>query len=65
YRVDKSRTRSSGGSGLGLSIVKAIVEGLGGEVSVSSVFGSGSTFTVSLPTVRKSAVAQKLHTISF
>lgn len=65
YRVDKSRTRASGGSGLGLSIVKAIVEGLGGEVSVSSVFGRGSTFTVSLPALRKSSVAQKLHTISF
>lgn len=63
YRVDKSRTRASGGSGLGLSIVKAIVESLGGRVSVVSDVGKGSKFSVVLP-VRKSTVAQKLHIIS-
>ncbi|MBA3857482.1 MAG: hypothetical protein C0507_11295 [Cyanobacteria bacterium PR.3.49] len=65
YRVDQSRTRSSGGSGLGLSIVKAIVHGLAGEVSVSSRPGEGSRFIVSLPFVRKAGIAQKLHTNSF
>lgn len=65
YRVDKSRTRSTGGSGLGLSIVKALVEGLGGEITVRSQLGLGSTFTISLPLGRKTGVAQKLHTISF
>ncbi|PZM82608.1 MAG: hypothetical protein DKT66_11470 [Candidatus Melainabacteria bacterium] len=65
YRVDKSRTRSTGGSGLGLSIVKALVDGLGGEITVKSQLGQGSTFTVSLPLSRKAGVAQKLHTISF
>lgn len=64
YRVDDSRTQSSGGSGLGLSIVKAISEGLGGEVSVSSQLGHGSTFTVCLPLHKKTVVARKLHTNS-
>ncbi len=61
YRVDKSRTRASGGSGLGLSIVKAIVDKLGGQVSVTSEIGKGSIFSVALP-LAKTAVAQKLHT---
>lgn len=65
YRVDKSRTRASGGSGLGLSIVKAIVNGLGGDVNVSSRLGEGSKFIISLPIVRKTSIAQKLHTNSF
>ena len=49
YRVDKARSRAHGGSGLGLSIVKALVEAHGGSVSVSSEVGGGSTFTVRLP----------------
>jgi two-component system sensor histidine kinase BaeS len=49
YRVDKARSRTHGGSGLGLSIVKALVEAHGGSVSVSSEVGHGSTFTVRLP----------------
>lgn len=49
YRVDTSRSRDSGGSGLGLSIVKAIAEAHGGGVEVKSTFGSGTEFTVSLP----------------
>jgi signal transduction histidine kinase len=47
YRGDKSRSQR--GLGLGLSLVKAIVEAHGGEVSVQSKIGHGSTFTVSLP----------------
>lgn len=49
YRVDKARSRAHGGSGLGLSIVKALVEAHGGSVRVESVVGRGSTFTVKLP----------------
>ncbi|MFO1483823.1 MAG: ATP-binding protein [Verrucomicrobiaceae bacterium] len=49
YRVDKARARAHGGSGLGLSIVKALVEAHGGSVSVTSEVGHGSTFTVKLP----------------
>lgn len=49
YRVDKSRSRSSGGSGLGLSIVKAIAEAHRGSVDVSNSKPTGTKFTVSLP----------------
>ena len=49
YRVDKARSRAHGGSGLGLSIVKALVEAHDGSVSVTSAVGHGSTFTVRLP----------------
>ncbi len=50
YRVDKSRSRTSGGSGLGLAIVKAITEAHGGAIEVISVLDKGSKFTVTLPT---------------
>ncbi|AFZ02175.1 ATP-binding protein [Calothrix sp. PCC 6303] len=49
YRIDEARTRSAGSTGLGLSIVKTLVEGMGGNVTVSSQVGEGSVFTVSLP----------------
>lgn len=46
YRVDKARSRKSGGSGLGLSIVRNIVERNGGTITVDSIVGQGTTFTV-------------------
>lgn len=49
YRVDNSDRRSIGGTGLGLAIVKEIIHDHGGEISVKSQFGKGSTFTISLP----------------
>jgi len=49
YRADKSRNRTTGGSGIGLTIVKSIVEAHGGRVEVDSVVGTGSTFTVTIP----------------
>ena len=49
YRVDKARARKSGGSGLGLSIVRFIIERNRGEISVDSELGVGTTFTVSFP----------------
>jgi two-component system phosphate regulon sensor histidine kinase PhoR len=49
FRVDKDRSRKTGGSGLGLSIVKHLAENLGGQVAVESKEGQGSTFSLSLP----------------
>jgi signal transduction histidine kinase len=49
YRVDKVRSRESGGTGLGLPIVKYIAEAHGGRVDVTSEAGVGTTFTVELP----------------
>lgn len=49
YRVDKSRSHDAQGSGLGLSIVKWIVEAHKGSISVQSTLGEGSTFTITLP----------------
>jgi signal transduction histidine kinase len=50
YRVDKARSRQSGGSGLGLSIVKAMVERNDGTITVASQDSIGTTFTVTFPT---------------
>jgi len=49
YRADSSRTRASGGAGLGLSIVAAVTEAHGGRVSAHSAPSGGSTFVIELP----------------
>ncbi|WP_308796990.1 sensor histidine kinase [Agromyces silvae] len=49
YRVDQARARNTGGSGLGLSIVKHTAQNLGGDVRVWSRLGHGATFTIRLP----------------
>lgn len=51
YRVDKDRSRKSGGSGLGLSIVRNMVERNQGHISVSSTLGKGTEFEISFPIV--------------
>ena len=49
YKADKSRTRSNGGSGLGLSIAKKIMDMHKGMIEVESQVDAGTAFTVSLP----------------
>jgi signal transduction histidine kinase len=49
YKVDKSRDRSLGGNGLGLSIVKKIIDLHGGKISLESEIGKGTEFTILLP----------------
>ena len=49
YRVDKSRTRATGGSGLGLTIAQRLVEAHGGKIEAQSELGKGSCFTFTLP----------------
>jgi len=52
YRVDPARSRQTGGTGLGLAIVKHVTTKHGGEITVWSKEGSGSTFTLRLPLLR-------------
>jgi len=49
YRVDRARSRTTGGTGLGLAIVRHVASNHGGEVTVESTEGVGSTFTLLLP----------------
>lgn len=49
YRVDKARSRQTGGTGLGLAIVKHVIANHGGNISLSSELGEGTTFTLALP----------------
>ncbi len=49
YRVDQSRSREIGGSGLGLSIVQSVIHKAGGSVSINSTPGEGTTVTLTLP----------------
>ncbi|AEI10908.1 sensor histidine kinase [Cellulomonas gilvus] len=58
YRVDPARSRATGGTGLGLSIVKHVAADHGGEVTVWSQPGRGSTFTMRLPRVPSAALLE-------
>ena len=53
YRVDQSRSREQGGSGLGLSIVKHIIEAHDEKITLNSELGKGSEFTFSLEKLEK------------
>ena len=57
YRVDKARSRDLGGTGLGLAIVKHLVIAHGGELSIDSTLGEGTTVRFTVPTSRAGAVA--------
>jgi two-component system phosphate regulon sensor histidine kinase PhoR len=57
YRVDQARSRDTGGTGLGLAIVKHVCENHGGDVTVDSELGRGTTFEVRLPVATGRAAA--------
>ena len=57
FRIDPARSRHTGGSGLGLSIVKHVVQNHGGDIRVWSQPGKGSTFTIRLPEASHAAAA--------
>ena len=59
YRIDEARSRATGGTGLGLSIVKHVCANHGGDVTVWSDEGQGSTFTIRLPAAQQSLAAAR------
>ena len=61
YRVDRHRARDSGGTGLGLAIVKHAAKLHGGELSIRSVPGSGSTFSIAFPAGRAVTLEAPAH----
>ncbi len=62
YRVDTARSRATGGTGLGLAIVKHVADNHGGNVSVWSEVGRGSTFTIELPAANAAGSIQPAPT---
>jgi two-component system OmpR family sensor kinase len=63
YRADPARSRHAGGSGLGLSIVRAIVQAHGGAVAIETAAGVGTTVRVTLPLDGASGISAPDHTI--
>ncbi len=61
YRVDNSRSRSSGGTGLGLAIVKSMLDQFQGRITVESSLGVGSGFKLALPILENKGSTQNLH----
>jgi two-component system sensor histidine kinase BaeS len=53
WRADRSRSRATGGRGLGLAIARQLVAAHGGTISVTSTLGAGTTFRLSLPETMK------------
>jgi two-component system OmpR family sensor kinase len=60
YRAGLARDRASGGTGLGLAIAQSIARLHGGEITVTSTLGTGTTFTVTLPIAKPSAVVSSV-----
>jgi two-component system sensor histidine kinase SenX3 len=59
YRVDRARSRETGGTGLGLAIVRHVAQAHGGEVTVQSIEGEGSMFTLFVPAAKGTATSTR------
>ncbi len=64
YRGDEARDRASGGAGLGLAIVRELVEAMGGDITVESTPGQGSRFTFQLPISQEANVVSMHNGVS-
>ncbi|MCJ7795804.1 MAG: cell wall metabolism sensor histidine kinase WalK, partial [Thermoleophilia bacterium] len=60
YRVDKSRSSAGGGAGIGLAVVKGVIEQSGGSIHVESALGDGTTMMFTLPFAADAAVSTSL-----
>ena len=63
YRGDPSRSRNTGGAGLGLAICKALVEAAGGQIKITSEVGRGTVAEVTLPGSVEGRIARPLHEV--
>ncbi len=63
YQVDDSHTRHVDGSGIGLSLTKEMVSLMGGDISVGSQLGAGTTFTIHIPITNLAETSHSLHSI--
>ena len=63
YRVEKSRTSETGGTGLGLAIAREIVIAHGGDISIDSKYGSGTTVMIKLPLITKLTSSQNISKV--
>ena len=61
YRVDRARTRDTGGTGLGLAIVRHVAVNHGGEVTVQSMEGHGSTFALRIPAIAAAGTVRAIR----